>query len=363
MAYCDLDILNIDHKIRRDFEKDQEKLPIYHEKLQELLITSKNTNIPIHTRIDLDKNIKELSEKIEKIKSNRDLNFYISETAELLETYKFMLKTPIKISFTGPQKQEDNEKNSIIDKYIDIAQKYYTINTKQKDRKFRMICDNCPNKKDFVIEDNAYICIDCGSQQEKIENTTSYKDADRVNISTKYTYDRKVHFRDCINQYQGKQNCTIDQKVYEDLEDIFRRHHLLNGDKNTKREIRYSKITKDHILMFLKELGYSKHYENVILIHYNLTCKKPDDISHLEDKLLNDFEVLVETYDKMFKNKVSRVNFISTQYVLYQLLQKYHHPCKKEDFVILKTMDRKSFHDSICRELFSVLGWSFTPIY
>jgi hypothetical protein len=363
MAYGDLDILNIDHKIRSDFESEEQKLPLYREKLTQLVITSKNTNIPIHSKIDLEKNIKDLTDTIDRITSNRDLNFYISETAELLENYKSILKTPIKISFTGRQKTEENEKNIIIDKYIDIAQKYYKIQTKSKEKKFRMICDNCPNKKDIVIEDNAYICTQCGSQQEKIENTTSYKDADRVNISTKYTYDRKVHFRDCINQYQGKQNCTIDQKVYEDLEDIFRRHHLLNGEKNVKREIRYSKITKEHILMFLKELGYSKHYENVILIHYNLTGKKPDDISYIEDKLLNDFEILVETYDRIFKNKVSRVNFISTQYVLYQLLQKYHHPCKKEDFVILKTMDRKSFHDSICRELFSVLGWSFTPIY
>jgi hypothetical protein len=363
MAYGDLDILNIDHKIRNNFEKEEQKLPLYREKLNELIITSKNSNIPIHSKMDLEKNIKDLTDTVEKISSNRDLNFYITETAELLENYKSILKTPIKISFTGPQKQEDNDKNSIIDKFIDIAQKYHKIYTKPKDKKFRMICDNCPNKKDFIIEDNAYICTDCGSQQEKIENTTSYKDADRVNISTKYTYDRKVHFRDCINQYQGKQNCTIDLKVYEDIEDIFTRHHLINGDKTLKKSIRYSKITKDHILMFLKELGYSKHYENVILIHYNLTGKKPDDISHLEDRLLNDFEILVETYDKIFKNKVSRVNFISTQYVLYQLLQKYHHPCKKEDFVILKTMDRKSFHDTICRELFSLLGWSFTPIY
>jgi hypothetical protein len=94
-----------------------------------------------------------------------------------------------------------------------------------------------------------------------------------------------------------------------------------------------------------------------------MTGKKPDDISHLEDLLLADFDLLVETYDKNFKNKVDRVNFISTQYVLYQLLQRRKHPCRKEDFVILKTMDRKSFHDSVCRDLFGVLGWNFSPLY
>ena len=115
--------------------------------------------------------------------------------------------------------------------------------------------------------------------------------------------------------------------------------------------------------MFLKELGFSKHYENVVLIHYTLTGLKPDDISHLEDKLLADFDLLIETYDKKFKNKVDRVNFISTQYVLYQLLLRHKHPCRKEDFVILKTVDRKSFHDNICKEIFSSLNWNHVPIF
>jgi hypothetical protein len=359
MAEGDLDILNIDRKIQNVFEEELVKLPVYKERLEELEKTSKNPNIPMRVRTDLDKNICRFRETIAQIEDKRELNFYISETAELLQKYRQILNTPVKLYFTGRNRQEDKEKKNIISKYLEIAQKYYKVEMKQTEKKFKMVCDNCPNKKDFIIEENAYICVECGSQQEKIEHTTSYKDVDRVNISTKYTYDRKVHFRDCINQYQGKQNCTIDQKVYDDLEDIFERHHLLNGNKNDKKSIRFAKITKEHILMFLKELDYSKHYENVTLIHYNLTGKKPDDISHLEDRLLADFDILVETYDKHFKNKVSRVNFISTQYVLYQLLQKYHHPCRKEDFVILKTMDRKSFHDSICRELFSVLCWSF----
>ena len=101
----------------------------------------------------------------------------------------------------------------------------------------------------------------------------------------------------------------------------------------------------------------------MILIHYHITGKKPDDISHLEHTLLSDFDLLLDTYDKYFKHKIKRINFISTQYVLYQLLLKYKHPCRKEDFVILKTTDRKNFHDEICGELFEKLGWNFTPVH
>jgi Zn finger protein HypA/HybF involved in hydrogenase expression len=344
------------------FKEQYKKLPGYRERLAELEMTNSVRNIPERIKAGLEKSILELKNEISQIETNKDLNFYISETTELIEKYKVLLKIPQKLSFTGKNSIESCEKRDVISKYLEIAQKYSFDNkvasVKRKEKKFRMICDNCPNKKDFTIEENSYICSDCGSQQDLIQNTSSYKDVDRVNISAKYTYDRKVHFRDCINQYQGKQNCSIDQKIYDDLEDIFERHHLLIGNKDTNKEVRFSKITKDHILMFLKELGYSKHYENVILIHYNITGKKPDDISHLEDKLLGDFDLLVETYDRLFKNKVDRVNFISTQYVLYRLLQKYKHPCKKEDFVILKTIERKSFHENTIEILFTELSWS-----
>lgn len=357
-----LDILLIHSSILTKFDEEQKNLPNQLIRLKELELTSRMKNLPLRSRNELEQNILNLKHLIWKLQTNQEKNFYISEIAEILEKYKDILKTPIKISFIGKTIIENKYKDDLILKYLKIASKYIDINIKQPDKSVKIECENCPNKKDFIIEENFYICPDCGAQQEIIQYTNSYKDSDRVNISAKYTYDRKVHFRDCINQYQGKQNCTIDQKVYDDLENILDRHHLLLGNKTSKKELRFSKITREHILMFLKELGYSKHYENVILIHYNITGKKPDDISHLEDRLMHDFDLLVETYDKHFKNKVERVNFISTQYVLYQLLLKHKHPCRKEDFVILKTMDRKTFHDIIMKELCSHLGWNFVPL-
>lgn len=356
-----IDILALDAKIQSFFTEQVNSLPTHRERLKELEETQKKGVVPALQK-DLEYNITELRNLITEIESGRNYNFYIADTVELLNKYRNILKTPLKMSFTGKKTETNKEKNEIVQKYLDIVKKYYPIETQTNEKKFRMECDNCPNTEEFIVRDNAYICSDCGSQQEIIQQATSYKDADRVNISSKYTYDRKVHFRDCINQYQGKQNCTIDAKIYTDLENAFERHHLLVGDKNTPKEKRFSQITKSHILMFLKELDYSKQYENVNLIHYNMTGKKPDDISHLEDRLLADFDLLTETYDKYIKPDVDRVSFISSQYVLYQLLQRYKHPCKKEDFVILKTVDRKTFHNDIMSKASLILGWSFTPI-
>lgn len=357
---AETDILDIDNKIKNMFKEQYEMLDIHKNRLTELLTTFQNDKISVKIKNNITKSIDELEKIISDIENNTDYNFYVSETCEILEEYKKILKVPLKASFLGKNKVDNNRYNIIL-QYARIAQKYYPIVIKAPTTKNKLSCNNCSNKTDFIISEDSYICSECGSQQELLQYSMSYKDSDRINITTKYTYDRKVHFRDCINQYQGKQNCTIDQKIYDDLEATFKAHHLLV--ESDSKEVRFSRITKEHVLMFLKELGYSKHYENVILIHYNMTGKKPDDISHLEDKLLTDFDLLLKTYDKHFKNKVERVNFISTQYVLYQLLQRYKHPCKKEDFVILKTVDRKVFHDSVCEKLFSILGWNHTPLY
>ena len=363
----EIDILSIHVKIIDNFKQEKHKLSEYKNKLSEIEKSlEKDNKIRIHDILYNIKNI--LVEKINDIENDKYYNFYISETTELLEKYKNILNSPIKVNFMGKTVKNNNEKTKIIKEYIDIVTKYIDMESIienkdiDKNKPEKLICKNCKNNKDFdIIEDNIYVCVNCSSQQIIMKNISSYKDIDRINITSKYLYDRKSHFRDCINQYQGKQNCTIQKKIYDELEKQLELHGLLVGDENTPKETRYCKILKNHIYIFLKELGYSKHYENMNLIYYNLTGKKPDDISHLENKLIEDFNTLSEYYDKTFKN-IDRKSFINTQYVLYQLLVKHKHPCNKEDFSILKTVERKNYHDDIARILFEGLGWSFIPL-
>lgn len=357
------DILSIDATINSNFEKENLKLPEYEEKLQDIERSLQLENLRPRVRNSLEKNREELKKKINDIQTSSTYNFYMIESAALLDQYRTILESPMRMSFIGKPIRNDKEKQKVINSYLEVARKYMDIKIELPEKKQKIICSNCTNRKDFdIVDENIYICIYCSAQQVVLKHISSYKDIDRVNISSRYMYDRKVHFRDCINQYQGKQNCTIFQKVYDELENQFELHHLLIGKADTPKEIRFKNITKEHIGIFLKELEYTKHYENINLIYYNLTGNKPDDISYLEDKLLDDFDALTELYDKRFKN-IDRKNFINTQYVLYQLLSRHKHPCVKEDFTILKTIDRKSFHDDVCKVLFEQLGWNHNPYF
>lgn len=354
-----VDILAIDNKIRKKFATEYKNLTRYQNNLLEIKKSLESNDISNRLKKTLQEEYILLSDRIKKLENLEKNNFYIAESIHLIEEYKKILRIPIKRNFLGRPSKGNKNKKILIKKYLNIAKKYIEID--RKIFKSNMIsCQNCKNKKSFdIIDRYTYICTKCFAQQKVMKHNSSYNDIDRVNIASKYMYDRKVHFRDCIKQYQGKQNCTIHPEVYEKLELEFQKHHLLLKDKGIKK---FKNITKNHILMFLKELGYSNHYENVHLIHYVFTGKKPEDISDLEDKLLDDFDVLTDLYDKQFKH-INRKNFINTQYVLYQLLLRHKHVCKKEEFIILKTIDRKLFHDEVCQKLFSILGWNSTPFY
>ena len=359
----ELNILNIDTNIRENFEKEFKKLIDHEKKLQEINHSIENKNLSRRIKINLEKIKNDLCQYIEELKTKKNFFFYLMETVPFIEEYKKILETPVKVSFIGKPVKNNKVKERIINDYLKIASKYLDITLEKNDELQKISCQNCLNQKDFeVINGNTYICTKCYARQIIMKHDSSYNDINRVDTSSKYMYDRKVHFRDCIKQYQGKQNSTIPQKVYDDLEEQFSRHHLLDENSETDKKLKFKNITKKHILMFLKELNYAKHYENVNLIHCNFTGIQPDDISHLETQLLNDFDLLTDLYDKKFKH-INRKNFINTQYVLYQLLCKYHHPCKKEEFIILKTIDRKFFHDEICKILFEELGWNHTPSF
>lgn len=364
----DIDILHIDLTIRNKFKEDNSKLHEYIIKEKELKKLLRVKHISVSVTNKLEKELSILRSKIKDIETRHTETLYLAKTVKFVSEYKELLKKPVKLSFTGKKiRSEDTIKNEIIRKYIEIANlygdTYYKIPDSPKGNHFD--CNNCKNKKRFeVIDGNIYICTECSSQQVIMKQTSCYNDIDRVNISTKYSYNRKVHFRDCINQYQGKQNCTIPHNVYTELEKQFELHHILIGNKDTPKHIRFKNLTKKHIHMFLKEpLGYSKHYENIHLIHYMFTGKKPDDIGHLEHKLLEDFDTLNNLYDQMYKGQIERKNFINNQYVLYQLLKRYKHPCRRDDFVELKTNDKKVFHDNITKELFTQLNWNYFPYF
>jgi len=364
----DIEILDINKKILETFDNEYNKLDYYKDQLKliEDTLNKKDNNDIENYSININlENIRDrLISKIDNINSKKQKKFYIMETVELIDKYKKIIEKPLVVSFMSNKNVNNKEKQEIIKQFLEKANKYNIIEyQKQKelhdtDKK----CEIC-NTDNFIDLDGFNVCVNCGNEIEIPASLSSYKDSDRVNVGSKYTYDKRSHFRDCINQFQGKQNSSVSDKVYEDLEREFKAHGLLVD--SDKKHTKFKNITKDHILLFLKETGHSKNYEDATLIHYNLTGVKPPDISHLEKNITDDFNEMVKVYERKFKyNKNnSRKNFINNQYVLYQLLVKYNFKCNPNDLNLLKTIERKNFHDDICCQIFKELDWNFKSLF
>tara|TARA_A100001015_G_scaffold316485_1_gene430890 strand:+ start:1725 stop:2801 length:1077 start_codon:yes stop_codon:yes gene_type:complete len=354
-----IDIIRLHNETIKLHQKNKTNIDLFKHELEKLKDLCEN-NISSHTTSNIQNQIKILKQFIHDLENDISYNYYIMESSPIIEEYKCHISKPITISFMSPKKSLSNNSH-LIKKYINIYNKY---NTKVSYKNNINKCIHC-NNTSFDTIDNIVICTNCGNSINILIQNSSFKDSERINIVPKYTYNRKSHFRDCLNQYQGKQQVNIKEDVYKDLIKQFELNHLLVGNKNTPKKERFSKITKKHILLFLKETKNSKHYEDVNLIYYNLTGMKTNDISHLENMIMEDFEKLTNAYDILYKNNksIDRKSFINSQYVLYQLLLKHKHPCNKQDFNILKTADRQTFHDDICSELFKYLGWNFKCIF
>jgi hypothetical protein len=259
-----------------------------------------------------------LENKIYDVFNEVSYGFYIVESIPFLSKYKEILKQPQILSFTKKKNLENPDKQKVIDEYLYIASKYIDLKiVPNKPNNKKIICESCGNSKNFQIDENIYICQKCGTVQDVEVHSTSYSDIDRVNMSTKYSYDRKGHFRDTMYRYQAIEKCNIDKKVYKDLTEALKIQGLLEGDEKTSKELRFKNVTRNHILEFLKELGYDNLYEHSFLIHWELTGQKRNDISHLEEKLMADFNTLVQLYFAIYKdeNQVERNSFLNTQHI------------------------------------------------
>jgi len=381
-----LDILTIHHEIINYLKRPKEDRRTLEELKEEFIKTRDKLSSSVVS--NLVEEIEMMEVHFKEMDDFSLLNFYLLYAVPLIEKYKELSSKPIQFCFMSGQNNVEmsktqKEKDLLIQEYVYLTHRFFhrfsflkniIPNTTNEISLFRnkdiqkqpeLECQECKNSTHFEIFDNQNVCKECGTVLDQFQNNIlSFKDIERVNLSSKYTYDRRTHFRDCFYQFQGKQNVTIPPTLYQYITDRLLAHGIIGDNyKDLPKEMAFERVEKEHITIFLKDSKFVKHYEDAVLIYHNLTGKAVPDLSYLEEDLMNDFDILVDRYDKKYKQNTERKNFINTQYVLFQLLRRHKYNCQKEDFNILKTIDRKYYHDQICSELFSELGWNFQPLF
>lgn len=347
----DYNIFHIDAFIKDRLIARISTLPDLEKKLTQLITLQSSCNTP-----DIQRQLLNIRKKIQDVQSTFELTYYILKSSDILEKYKKLLIAENSRSFVCLT--SNNSKNTILlsdllSRYINIARYYINIDNYNQKKPTSLSCSycECEDIQQLVDDDSTFICVECGSEIKTLDDTPTFKDADRVNMANRYTYSRRGHFIEAMKKYQGKHNIDSEflQIVVATLITEMNFHNLMPNS-----------VTKDHIYMFLSEKKLSNHYDDINLLYHIITDKPCPEFSHLENELLDLFEQQEQSLDEvMATDKDNRINSINVYYKLYKLLQKLGYPCKKSDFFILKTKTKEDEHDEKMRKAWAILRWQW----
>ena len=357
-------ILHIDSIIKKNLTAKISTLPELERDLNNALdFMSKNKgNAVINTSINnggpiAEQQLNILRKRIQDLESTFELGYYIHKSTDILEKYKKLMSSKDSCSFIRTNStlatEETFEKNKLVAQYVAIARDYVDIEN-YKYEAGKLMCPIC-GPEDMIRDiddDTLFSCYKCGVEVEILDDTPSFKDTDRVNMSSRYTYTRRGHFIDAMKKYQGKHNIDPDilNVIVKDLKVEMSFHNLDS-----------IRLTKDHLYMFLSEKKLNKHYDDINLLFHIITGKECPEFSHLENLLLEDFEQQEKALDEVVANDINddRINSINVYYKLCKLLQRRKYPCKKSDFYILKTKTKEDEHDEKLKKAWKILRWSW----
>jgi hypothetical protein len=107
-----------------------------------------------------------------------------------------------------------------------------------------------------------------------------------------------------------------------------------------------------------KDKSLTDHHEDVHLIYSKLTGKPCADISHLEGKLRDRFDLIEQAF--WASPEIDRNNILNGAFVLANLLEMEGYPVTQEDFPGLKTTTRQEDHEALFTYLCQKAGINYS---
>ena len=211
-------------------------------------------------------------------------------------------------------------------------------------------CPGCDGKTTNDISSGLSVCFNCGlTEKTNISNLPEWNHAETHEYIKPYSYKRTNHFKEWINQIQGREGTLIPNEVINLLIIEIKKERLKD-----KTLITYSKIKE-----FLKKLKLNKYYEHIPFIKDKLGIKPPIMSPELEEKLCNLFMEIQAPYSKYCPD--NRVNFLNYYYTIYKLCELLNQNQYLPYFPMLKDVDKRIEQDIIWKNICKELNWDFVP--
>jgi transposase-like protein len=351
------DVITIDMKIRDKLSQNISSVEELQGDLSKVLWIVSNGQISQKTKARRNANL--LRKRINDLSNTMELGLYILKTSDIIDEYKHILQNEgaedfvkTSTSFSDPNIKRKRELEDI---FYSIAKEYVDL-TNVPNRSQKMACPACKGSNfiSLMDDDSTYICSDCQTELNLFDESPSFKDASRINLSNRYTYTKEGHFEDAKRRFQGLQNIDPDKLkvVVATLQEEMKKHGL------TAERGRPNSVTKDNLYDFLTDQKHlSNHYGDINLINYIITGEPCPNIGHLNDYLDDDFKKFEEAYKEL--KDPDRINSLNVDYKLCRFLQRRKFPCRLDDFYVLKTKTKEDEHDEKSKEVFEYLDWEW----
>ena len=331
--------------------------------------------------------IEQIRKDLNDILSDQSFNEYIYKVGPLLDAYSLLGTLSTIVSFAKNTKKDNNRDNDdespedassqakrhqLILDFIEIGRKYIQIDLVREIKDGGNDCPVCGGQLDdsdsSLDEDGISVCTSCNIERISVVRTRFYQDNARTNNSGN-NYEDRANFKKVLMRKQGKQPDKPLPELYEKLESYFIDKQIPRIDTGngpqflTSHQIRNLPLNNEgektgtsRALMYkaLKETGNSDFYDDIDVICNVVWGWDLMDFTHLEDKLMDDYDSSQRVYEVLPKDRKSSLN---SQFRAYKQLRRLGFPCRTNQFRIPTTHDILEFHNTIWVKICDVLGW------
>ena len=310
--------------------------------------------------------IDDIHKKIQDIETGSRLKEYARRGLPYIREYKNIGSISHVISFDSNTKNDNeviledeekqNKRHQIIRDYIEVARDYINIDlVREIPKGYR--CDGCGNNIEDNEDDDSgiFVCPICNTERIAVIHTPFYKDSTRVS-NIRNNYEDRENFLKVFQRYQGIQANVPPPELYRDIDLYFKKKNLPSCEEVRQMPLmengRRGNTSKELMYMVLAETNNSTYYEDINLICHNCWGWDLVDLSHLEDKIMKDYDLTQKIYNEMPKIRKSSLN---SQFRLFKLLLRYQnqipYPIRSRDFKIPTTRDILEWHENIWKEI------------
>lgn len=244
--------------------------------------------------------------------------------------------------------KETDGRNDTIETYMKNVGLFENISEKKVSTMSSYVCSSCEG--DTTVIDGFNVCLDCGLSKRDIDNIkdfVAYKDFDKIVQKQNFPYNRSSHFKEWLNNIQGKSNIKVPDELYTKLYAIFK-----------TRSQNISKLTPDILRKDLKSLNENKYYEHIPYILHKISGKVTVKFTpEQESDFIMMFSMIQEPFNK--HKPSNRKNFLSYSYIISKF-------CELKDldhylvyFKDLKDRQKKRDHNTIWEKICRELNWQF----